>query len=84
MNRRCTAQPLATDQQPITLTGAIDRIENVTFVLADGYSPSLFPPFYEKAKARGWKTIKRACGHDVMLEMPEELTSLLLAAVPAG
>jgi len=84
VNRRCTAQPLATDQQPITLTGAIDRIENVTFVLADGYSPSLFPPFYEKAKARGWKTIKRACGHDVMLEMPEELTSLLLAAVPAG
>lgn len=84
MNRRCTTQALATHQQPITLTGAIDRIENVTFVLAEGYSPSLFPPFYEKAKARGWKKIKMACGHDVMLEMPEELTSVLLAASQAG
>jgi pimeloyl-ACP methyl ester carboxylesterase len=80
VNRGCTAQPLATHQQPIKLTGAIDRIENVTFVLADGYSPSLFPPFYEKAKARGWKTIEMSCGHDVMLEMPEELTNVLLAA----
>jgi pimeloyl-ACP methyl ester carboxylesterase len=84
VSRRCTPQPLATHQQPITLTGAIDRIDNVTFVLANGYSPSLFPPFYEKAKARGWKTIEMACGHDVMLEMPEELTSVLLAAFPAG
>ena len=84
VNRRCTPQPLATHQQPITLTGAIDRIDNVTFVLANGYSPSLFPPFYERAKARGWKTIEMACGHDVMLEMPEELTRVLLAAFPVG
>ena len=76
--RRCTPQPLATHQQPLDLTSAIDRIENVTCYSRDGYSPSLFPPFYEKAK--GWKTIKITCGHDVMLEMPEELAAALAAA----
>lgn len=84
VSRRLTAQPLATHHQPLNLTGAIDRIENVTFILADGYSPSLFPPFYEKAKAKGWKTIKMSCGHDVMVDMPEELATVLLAASPRG
>ncbi len=77
--RQCTEHPLATHQQPLHLTGAIDHIEDLTFILADGYSPSLFPPFYEKAKARGWKAITMSCGHDVMLDMPEELTAVLLA-----
>jgi hypothetical protein len=63
---------LVTHQQPLTLTEAVDRIENVTFVLANGYSPSLFPPLYKKAKERGWRTIKIACGHDVMLEKPKD------------
>jgi len=83
VTRRCTEHPLATFQQPINLTGAMDRIESVTFILADGYSPSLFPPFYEKAKAKSWKTITMACGYDVMLDLPEELTRVLLA-VRAG
>jgi pimeloyl-ACP methyl ester carboxylesterase len=80
VNRQCTMQPLATFQQPIHLTGGISRIKNLTFILASGWNPSPFPPFYEKAKAKGWKTRVTACGHDVMLDMPEELTQELLAA----
>jgi pimeloyl-ACP methyl ester carboxylesterase len=80
VNRQCTMQPLATFQQPIRLTGAIDRIENVTFVLASGWGPTPFRPFYEKARAKGWKTLSIECGHDVMLDEPEALTEALLAA----
>lgn len=72
-------QPLATFQQPIHLTGAINRIENVTFILANGWAPSPIPPFYEQAKAKGWKTLTMSCGHDVMLDQPEELAEELLA-----
>ena len=79
VNRQCTMQPLATIQQPIHLTGAINRIENVTFILANGWGPSPFPPFYEQAKAQGWKTLTMSCGHDVMLDQPEELVEELLA-----
>jgi len=82
VNRQCTMQPLATFQQPIHLTGGIAQIENVTFILATGWAPSPFPPFCEQAKAKGWRTLAMACGHDVMLDLPQELTRELLAASP--
>lgn len=80
VNRQCTMQPLATFQQPLHLTGEIAKIKNITFILGVGYSPSPFPPFFEKAKTKGWKTVALKCGHDVMLDLPEELTREFLAA----
>jgi len=82
VNGQCTVQSLATFQQPLHLTGAIDRITNVTFILANGWAPSPFPQFCERAKAKGWKTVAVGCGHDVMLDQPEELAQELLAVVP--
>jgi hypothetical protein len=79
VDRQCTMQPLATFQQKLRLTGAINRIANVTFILASGWGPSPFPPFYEQAKAKGWNTLTLECGHDVILDMPEALTQELLA-----
>ena len=85
VNRQCTLHPLKSFQQRIRLTGGIDTIERVTYVRAAGFEDgSPFPPFYEKAKARGWKTVTMACGHDVMLDEPEKLTSVLLDAAAVG
>jgi pimeloyl-ACP methyl ester carboxylesterase len=77
VNRQCTMQPLATFQQPITLSGKADAVKNVTFILASGFTDSPFPQFYESAKAKGWKTLTMACGHDVMLDLPEQLTQVV-------
>jgi pimeloyl-ACP methyl ester carboxylesterase len=79
VDRQSTLHPLACFQQPLRLTGAINRIGDIAYVLATGWSPSPFSQFYDKAKARGWKTLTLACGHDVMLDQPEELTRELLA-----
>ena len=79
VNRQCTVQPLATFQERLHLTGEIAKIQNVTFILADGWTPSPFTAFCALAKAKGWKTVSMECGHDVMLDMPEELTQELLA-----
>lgn len=79
VNRQCTYQPLDTFRQPLHLTGAFDRVKNNVFILASGWSPSPFPVFYEKAKANGWETANIDCGHDVMLDEPEELTRALLS-----
>ena len=84
VERQRTPQSLATFQQPLQLTGAIDRIEDVTYILATDWGPSPFPQFYEKAKAKGWKTLTMACGHDVMLDKPGELSDVLLAAARPG
>jgi pimeloyl-ACP methyl ester carboxylesterase len=77
VDRQCTMQPLATFQQAIKLNGKAGRIQNLTFILATGFADSPFPQFYESAKAKGWKTLTVACGHDVMLDRPEELTQVL-------
>ncbi|MGA8873332.1 MAG: alpha/beta fold hydrolase [Candidatus Acidiferrales bacterium] len=82
MDRQCTMQPLATFQQPLRLSGKSDAVKDVTYILATSYDDSPFMPSYERAKARGWKTLSLACGHDVMLDMPEELTAILLKAAP--
>ena len=82
VNRQCTMQPLATFQQAIKLSGKADGIKNVTFILATGFADSPFPQFYELAKAKGWKTLKMACGHDVMLDLPAELTQVLDEVAP--
>ena len=79
VNRQCTVQPMDTFEQRIQLSGGARKITNVTFVLAEGFvEGSPFPPFYEKAKARGWNTCTVPCGHDVMLDLPDELTKILL------
>ena len=79
VDRQCTMQPLATFEQRARLSGAAQNVGDVTFILANGFRDgSPFPPFYEKAKARGWKTITVPCGHDVMLDLPEELVRILL------
>jgi pimeloyl-ACP methyl ester carboxylesterase len=78
VNRQCTFQPIETFLQPLKLTGAIESIRDITYVLAGGCQPTLFTPFYEKAQLTGWKTVNINCGHDVMLDEPEQLTQALL------
>jgi len=81
VDRQCTMQPLATFQQPIRLTGGIEKIGNKAFILAEGFrAGSPFRTFYDKVQARGFRTWTVQCGHDVMLDEPETLTRILLEA----
>lgn len=78
VDRQRTVQSIATFQQALRLTGGIDSIADRTYILATGFENSPFPPFFERAKARGWKTMTMDCGHDVMLDLPERLIGTLL------
>ncbi len=82
VNRQCTMQPMATFEQRLHLTGEINRIENLTFIHASGWKNAHLSPYYEKTKAKGWKTFAMPCGHDIMLDQPDELTEALLAISP--
>jgi pimeloyl-ACP methyl ester carboxylesterase len=86
VNRQCTVQSIECWQQPIGLTGGIDRIGNIMYILASGWGggTSPFSAFYEKAQGKGWRVTALASGHDVMLDQPEELTRALLDALGAG
>jgi pimeloyl-ACP methyl ester carboxylesterase len=82
VNRQCTPQPLATFQQPLHLSGGIRRIDNIAFILANGWAPSPFQPFYERAQREGWKAVAMPTGHDVMIDQPAELAAQLVAVAP--
>ena len=82
VDRLCTVHPYAAIAQPIRLTGGIERVANRSYILATGWNgASPFPPLYERARARGWKTSTVPCGHDVMLDLPEVLTAALIEAI---
>lgn len=86
VDRQCTMQPLATFQQPLKRSGGSVGPANTTFILATGFGDSPFRPFHDRARAAGWKTLTIDCGHDVMLDRPDELVQMLTsaaAAVPA-
>jgi pimeloyl-ACP methyl ester carboxylesterase len=84
VNSQCTMQPLATLEEPVSLSGGIARIANVTYIHAEGFREgSPFPRFRDRARARGWNIVSIACGHDVMVDRPEVLTQILLEAAEA-
>jgi hypothetical protein len=79
VNRQCTPQALAAFEERLKLTEGSGRIRDVTHILAAGYQAgSPFPACHERAKKKGWKTRTMACGHDVMLDLPDDLTAFLL------
>jgi pimeloyl-ACP methyl ester carboxylesterase len=76
VDQQCTPQPLATFAQPVRLRNSIPA-EKCTHILATGWEFSPFPPLHEIAKSKGWKTRTIDCGHDVMLDRPNELVAML-------
>jgi pimeloyl-ACP methyl ester carboxylesterase len=83
VDSQCTSQSVACFEQPIQLTGRLAQIKRIDYIFANawggGHSP--FMQFFEKAKARGWRTHEVACGHDVMIDEPAVLTELLVNAI---
>jgi pimeloyl-ACP methyl ester carboxylesterase len=83
VDRKRTLQSVACFQQPVRLTGGLAGVRNVSYLYASGWAgrQSPFHGFYEKAKARGWKTTEVDCGHDVMLDRPDAVTELLISSI---
>jgi hypothetical protein len=77
VDRQCTMHPLSTFEAPARISGAYDGIATIGYTLARGHEGP-FGQFYAKAGERRWWQEEFACGHDVMLDMPNELTALLL------
>ena len=78
-NAKATAQPVGVAFTPIRLTGARDRIARKTYVRALGYDMALFDRFYARCKADpSWRTFEVDCGHEVMIDLPDRCTEILL------
>ena len=75
----CVKQPLATFEQKLILSGR--QVRRRTYVLAAGWGPSPFQQFGARLKDdRSWQFVSMGCGHDVMVDRPQELADVLIAA----
>jgi pimeloyl-ACP methyl ester carboxylesterase len=79
VDRLCGPHPIGTMTEKIKLTGARERIAKKAYIRAGAY-PN---PGFDKALARvkadpSWRTYAVPCGHDVMVDMPERLTEILI------
>jgi hypothetical protein len=72
-----TGQPINTYLQPMSLTGAYKKIPKKSYVRTTFNNP-LFQAVYENLKSQpDWRTHEVACGHDLMIDKPAELSDLL-------
>jgi len=81
VNRRLTSHPWATLTEKIRIGNNADRIPNHTYIHAGNWGNRQIGEQYERAKTReGWKVFEVACGHDVMIDAPDELAEILVSA----
>jgi pimeloyl-ACP methyl ester carboxylesterase len=75
----CVKQPLATFEQKLALGGR--HVPKRVYMFAAGWGPSPFQQFGARFRDdRDWQFVAFACGHDVMLDRPQELADALIAA----
>lgn len=80
VDEKCTPQPLACLAERLTFTGAYQSITEKNYIYAKGWGPSAFQGIYDELKTQpGWKIHELPCGHDTMVDMPEETAAILLA-----
>jgi hypothetical protein len=71
--------PLKCFEQKLRLTGAWTEVPKRVYIYALGWSPSTFTQFHERLHPDpAWRTASVPCGHEVMLDRPQELTQILL------
>ena len=77
-----TPMPIACFTQTLKLSGAIERIKKKTYVYCNVPAPTTFTQFYEKLKGdRDWQVRTLPCTHVVQIDMPTQLTELLVQAI---
>jgi pimeloyl-ACP methyl ester carboxylesterase len=81
VDRLCVPQPIGTFTEKIALTGAVDRVARKSYIRAASYANPGFDKALATARADpSWRTYEVPCGHDVMVDMPDRLTEILLEA----
>jgi pimeloyl-ACP methyl ester carboxylesterase len=82
VDRRLTAHPFATLTEKIRIGNNADRIPRHTFIYATAWGNEQITKQYELAKKRaGWNVFEVACGHDVMIDAPDDLAGILARPV---
>lgn len=79
VDAKCTPQPIRTWTEKVRYTGGREKVAKRAYLRAVGNRSAFFDDALAKVRALGgWTTHEFACGHDVMVIQPDELTQTLL------
>jgi hypothetical protein len=77
VDAQCTPHPIKCFTQKLALTGARDGVARKAYIGAASFPSPPFDHGLATVRAKGWRVYEVACGHDVMLDMPDRLTEIL-------
>ena len=81
VNRHLTSHPYKTLTEKIHIGNNAERIPNHTYIYATRWGNAQIAKQYKLARTRkGWKLFEVECGHDIMIDAPEELARILVSA----
>lgn len=80
VDRKMTPQSTACFTEKIRLTGAYQRVRRKAYIKAKGF-PGFATTFEQIRSDESWQTWVVDCGHDVMIDKPDELTSILVGMI---
>lgn len=84
VDRRSLPQPLRSFTDPAALTGAWRRIAVLGYASTTRFQPPDFrDTAAQLAKEGGFRISELACGHDAMIDLPEEVAHLLVSRAQA-
>jgi pimeloyl-ACP methyl ester carboxylesterase len=80
VDSKMTPQSTACFTEKLEVTGAYQKVPRKTYIRAKNFPG--FAGTLEKIRSDpSWKTYVVACGHDVMIDKPDELTNILVALI---
>jgi pimeloyl-ACP methyl ester carboxylesterase len=80
VDSKMTPQSTACFTEKIKLTGAYQRIAKKAYIRAKNFAG--FSTTFEKIRSDpSWKTWVVDCGHDIMIDKPDELTGILVGLI---
>lgn len=78
VDRLCTPHPVACITEKLALTGAHCAVGRKVYIRAANFLSPAFERVYESARSDpAWIAHELPCGHDVMVDMPDELAEIL-------
>jgi pimeloyl-ACP methyl ester carboxylesterase len=84
VDSRTTPGSLATWAERLPLTGRHNQVTDRSYVFATGWNGP-FKPIYDRVRADStWRTYEFDCGHDVMIDRPQETADVIERAAFAS
>lgn len=78
VDSKMTPHPVKCFTQALRVSGAYSRIPEKLYIRALDFPSATFDAALNRCRAdRTWRTLEMKCGHDVMIDQPAELTTIL-------